>query len=109
MLYIVPEHFVQFPCDFLVKDESIRFVVVPEAAAVQVGGAYCAKNVIDHHYFRMMEAAIIHIYSGSSLHQFMEFVEGGIRCKRDVRWSALLMEEVGTKYGLTMCTFFCAE
>lgn len=32
----------------------------------------------------MMEAAIIHIYSGSSLHQFMEFVEGGIRCKRDV-------------------------
>ena len=68
MLYIVPEHFVQFPCDFLVKDESIRFVVVPEAAAVQVGGAYCAKNVIDHHYFRMMEAAIIHIYKIGRAH-----------------------------------------
>ena len=122
MFYIVPKHFVQFACNFLVKDESVRLVVVPEAAAVQVCGAYRAENIVDHHDFGMVETAIVHIDGGPPFHQFVKFVEGGVRSKRDVGGrrnhnrdihtsfdGALLMEDVGTKYGLTMCTFFCAE
>ena len=75
MLYIVPKHFVQFACNFLVKDESVRLVVVPEAAAVQVCGAYRAENIVDHHDFGMVETAIVHIDSGPPFHQFVKFVE----------------------------------
>ena len=75
MLYIVLKHFVQFACNFLVEDESVRLVVVSEAAAVQVCGAYRAENIVDHHDFGMMETGIVHIDGGSPFRQFVKFVE----------------------------------
>ena len=39
VLDVVAEHGVQFRRCLLVEDESVRLVVVTEAAAVQVGGA----------------------------------------------------------------------
>lgn len=76
MFYIVPKHFVQFACNFLVKDESVRLVVVPEAAAVQVCGAYRAENIVDHHDFGMVETAIVHIDGGPPFSSVCEVCRG---------------------------------
>lgn len=113
VLDVVAEHGVQFRRCLLVEDESVRLVVVTEAAAVQVGGADGAEQVVDHHYFRMVESSVVHINCCPPFHQLMQLVKCGIRRERDVGGGRnhncyvhspvdcpverFLIEEVGTK------------
>ena len=72
------KHRVQFARYPFIKNKSIGFVVIPQAAAIQIGSPHCAKQIIDHHDFRVMEPAIIHIDRCPSFHQFVKFVECGV-------------------------------
>ena len=61
-------------------------IVVSEAAAVQVCGAYRAESAVYHHYFGMVEPVLEQVDFGSPFHQFVCDVEGGFRRKGNIRY-----------------------
>mgnify|MGYP007004873871 CR=1 FL=1 len=75
MLRVSLEYTIQLSGEFFVKNESIGFIIVAQASAVEIGCAYRAECFIYHHDFRVVESSVIQIYICSAFHQFVDFVE----------------------------------
>ena len=84
MQHVGFENVIQLLRNVLVEDERIRFVIISQAAAVQVGCTHGTEQVVHHHDFRVMKSAVVQIDHCPFFHQFLYGIERSIRCERDV-------------------------
>ena len=67
-----------------VEDESVRLIVVAQAAAVQVSRAHGAEGVVHGHHLGVVETTVEEVNLSAAAGQLMGEVEGGVGCEGDV-------------------------
>ncbi len=67
-----------------VKDHGVLLIVEPQAARVEVGASHGAETPVDHYYFCVVEARLIHPHLCSMLHELVYVVEHTVGGERNV-------------------------
>ena len=94
LLFVAPEHVIQFTCGGRVDDDGIFLKVTFQAACIQVGAAYRAVATVDHHDFGMVESGVkgMSLFDDSMISTFTPLLMAWV--------SARVTVGISVKYGL---------